>query len=137
MASWLKTLFTPKKVVQPVALTDQNFTQEVLQSKLPVLVDVWSDGCAPCMQLEPIIMDLAARYDGQLKVAELHASRAPHALARLGVRGTPTVIYFKNGREVERVVGFRGSLYHRDYIDNELLDSPLATERTTEPAQTA
>lgn len=123
MASWLKSLFAPKKVVQPVALTDQNFTQEVLQSKLPVLVDVWSDGCAPCMQLEPIIMDLAARYDGKVKVAELHTSRAPRTLARLGVRGTPTVLYFKNGRELERVVGFRGSLYHRDYIEHELLEA--------------
>ncbi|MBN2359846.1 MAG: thioredoxin [Deltaproteobacteria bacterium] len=112
--------------MQPVSLTDQNFAQEVLQSKLPVLVDVWSDGCAPCMQLEPIVMDLAARYEGRLKVAELHASRAPRTLARLGVRGTPTVLYFKAGREVERVVGFRGSLYHRDFIENELLEAGAA-----------
>lgn len=118
---WLKEFFTPKEKVIPVSITDANFEQEVLRSDLPVLVDVWSDGCTPCKQLEPIVLNLAQRYKGRVKVAEAHPSRAPQILGRLGIRGTPTVIYFAKGREVERIVGFRGSLYHTDFIDNELL----------------
>ena len=114
-------LFGPAKVVQPVSIDDANFKREVVDSDLPVLLDVWSDSCVPCKKLEPIIMDLAKRYDGRVKVAELHPSRGPRTMAQLGVRGTPTVIYFKEGREFERIVGFRGSLYHAEFIDNELL----------------
>lgn len=119
---WLKKLFATRKVVQPVSLTDENFPQEVLRSPLPVLVDVWSDTCAPCRQLEPIIMDLASRYEGRIRVAEMNVNRGTKTLSRLGVRSTPTVLYFKNGREVDRVAGFRGSLYHAQVIDEELLD---------------
>ncbi len=117
----LKKLFGEKKVVQPVSLNDSNFEAEVLRSDRPVLVDVWSDTCAPCKQLEPVIMGIASDYEGRVKVAELHAGKAPQTLARLRVRGTPTVLYFDQGQEVERVVGFRGSLYHREFIDHELL----------------
>ena len=122
---WLKDLFSSTEKVVPVSITDANFEQEVLRSDLPVLMDVWSDGCAPCKQLEPIVLNLAQRYKGQVKVAEAHPSRAPHILGRLGIRGTPTVIYFAKGREVERIVGFRGSLYHTDFIDNELLNMEM------------
>lgn len=118
---FLSNLFSSKKVVQPVSIDDSNFEREVLRSEVPVLLDIWSDTCAPCKKLEPIVMDIARSYEGQVKVAELHASRGPRTMARLGVRGTPTVIYFKDGSEYERVVGFRGSLYHTQLIDNELL----------------
>jgi thioredoxin 1 len=120
---WLGKIFGERKVVQPVALHDGNFHDEVMRSPVPVLVDVWSDGCAPCRQMEPVIMDLAARYEGRLKVAEMNVERAPRTLARLGVRGTPTLLYFRGGREVERVVGLRSSLYHRQLIDDEILGS--------------
>ncbi|MFH1811546.1 MAG: thioredoxin domain-containing protein [Pseudomonadota bacterium] len=125
--NWLKQLLKPRTRVQPVAIDDSNFDREVLRSDLPVMVDVWSDGCAPCKQLEPIVMDIARDYQGRLKVVELHGARAPHTLARLGVRGTPTVLYFDQGQEVERIVGFRGSLYHREFLDHELLTEPVAS----------
>ena len=123
---FLAKLFGSNKVVQPVSVNDSNFRKEIIESDVPVLLDIWSDSCVPCKKLEPIIMDLAQRYEGRLKVAELHPERGPQTMARLGVRGTPTVIYFKEGREVERVVGFRGSLYHSEFIDHELLDPPAA-----------
>ena len=124
---WLDKIFGSNKVVQPVSLHDGNFHDEVMRSPLPVLVDVWSDGCAPCRQMEPIVMDLASRYEGRVKVAELHVQRAPKTLARLGVRSTPTILYFKKGQELERVVGVRSSVYHRQLIDEEILDPPAAT----------
>jgi thioredoxin 1 len=110
---------TPR--VQPVHIDDANFVVEVLRSERPVVLDIWSDGCGPCRMLEPIIMDLAAKYDGRVKVAEANAAEAPHTAARLGVLGTPTVLFFKGRREVERVVGFVGMRYLQEIIEAELL----------------
>lgn len=116
---WIRKMLgmDEKRHVQPVSINDDNFAEEVRKSELPVLLDIWSPGCAPCRQLEPIIMDLASRYEGRLKVCELNAAAAPRTSARLNVRGTPTIIYFKGANEVERVVGFRGSLYHTEIIE--------------------
>lgn len=120
---WLEKLLAGKPKVMPVSVNDRNFQEEVLRSELPVLLDVWGPGCMPCKRLEPIIIELATRYQGQVKVAELNAQAAPETAARLGVRGTPTVIYFrKQGQEVDRVVGFRGSPYHEEVIEQELLE---------------
>ncbi len=69
-------------------------------------------------------MRLAKQYQGRLKVAEVNGAAAPNTMAKLGVMGTPTVIYFVEGREVERIVGFRPEHYHRDFIDHELLNAP-------------
>ncbi|MDP3156879.1 MAG: thioredoxin domain-containing protein [Archangium sp.] len=105
-----------------VALTEDNFAREVLQSPVPVLVDAWSQGCGPCKLLEPVVMQLSREYQGRLKVAEFDVALAPKIAARLRVTGTPTVVYFSGGREVERVVGYRASHYHRALIDQELLN---------------
>ncbi len=118
----LSRIFGPSAPkVQPAHLTDESFVAEVLRSDLPVVVDFWSPGCGPCQMLEPIIMDLASAYAGRLKVAELNAAEAARTAARYGVMGTPTVLFFKRGREVERVVGFVGSRYLREVVENELL----------------
>jgi thioredoxin 1 len=109
--------------VLPVHVDDDNFKTEVTRSQVPVLLDVWSPLCGPCMKLEPIIIGLATRYKGRVKVAEMNAAAAPRTMRKLFVSGTPTVIYFKNGRELERVEGFRGELYHQEFIDHELLRS--------------
>lgn len=112
---------------RPVHLTDDNFDDEVLQSDLPVLVDVWSATCAPCKRLEPIIMDLTKAYAGRLKVCEANPEHAPRSLGQLGIRGTPTVLCFEDGHERERIVGFRGSLYFEECIE-ELFGIPRTPE---------
>jgi thioredoxin 1 len=101
----------------PVSVNDGNFAQEVLASDLPVMLDVWSSTCAPCKKLEPIIIDMARAYDGRVKVCEMGVETGGRAASQLGVRGTPTVVYMQGGKEVERVVGFRGSLYHEQTIE--------------------
>ncbi len=121
MGFFQKLFGSSKPKAWPVHVDDENFGAEVARSPLPVLLDVWGPGCAPCKQLEPIVVQLATRYQGRVKVAEINAATAPRTMRKLGVRGTPTVVYFKGGREVERVVGFRGELYHADFIDHELL----------------
>lgn len=119
---WMKKILGLEKV-QPTSITDENFEQEVLKSPVPVLLDVWTPSCVHCDKLVPIIVNLATKYEGRLKVAEVNGAEATKTMSQLKVRGTPTVIYFSEGREFERVVGFRGSLYHQDLIENELLPS--------------
>lgn len=110
---------------QPVHLTDENFEQEVLRSEIPVVVDFWGDGCAPCSRLEPIIMKLAGKYDGEVKICEAHVKHNLRFARQFNVRSTPTVLYLRpRGRLAERVAGFRGRLYHEEIIDTELLDKP-------------
>ena len=110
---------------EPVELNESNFKTEVTQSEIPVLVDIWSPGCAPCATLAPTIMRLAGKYDGRIKVAQLNSQAAPKITSRLGVRGTPTVLFFKQGRVVERVVGVRGQHYYEEIIDEDLLPTEI------------
>jgi len=107
-------------------ITDDNYKAEVLHSELPVLLDVWSDGCGPCKLLEPVAVELSKQFRGRVKVAELNAGTAPKTMRKLGISGTPTVLYFHRGRVMERVVGYRALHYHRDYLEKELLPSIAA-----------
>lgn len=100
----------------PIHVDDANFAQEVLKSPIPVILDVWSPGCAPCKRLEEVMVGLATDFDGQIKVCELNSRGAPQTALKLRIAATPTVVYFQGGREKERVAGFRGSLYHRQTI---------------------
>jgi thioredoxin 1 len=119
MGFWTKLLgLEPQKL--PVHIDDDNFEREILGSNMPVVLDAWGPGCMPCKHLEPIIISLNERYGDKVKIAELNVAAA----SRLRVRGTPTVIYFRGRREVERVVGLRGELYHRQIIEEDLLDDP-------------
>ena len=123
--SLLERWFGPKRPrVQPVHVDDRTFADEVARAELPVVLDVWSPGCGPCRMLEPVVVALAGRYAGRVKVAELNAAEAPEAAARLGVMGTPTVIFFRGRREVERVVGFVGERYLAEIVETELLGAP-------------
>lgn len=105
---------TPEKM--PVHIEDGTFQAEVIRSKIPVIVDVWGPSCQPCKTLEPIIKGLAAQYDGRVKVCEMNTHLAPRTCTQLKISSTPTVLYFERGREVDRVSGLRGSIYHEETI---------------------
>lgn len=109
----------------PVALDDDNFHQEVRKAEGPVLVDVWSPGCAPCDALAPTIKRLAAEYDGQVKVCHLDASSAPRTMRKLRIRSTPTVLIFDRAQVVETIVGLRGEHYYAEALE-ELLEKSAA-----------
>ncbi|MFO8073254.1 MAG: thioredoxin domain-containing protein [Polyangia bacterium] len=113
---------------EPIALDDVNFKKEVRQSKVPVMVDVWSNSCQPCMQLVPTVKRLACKYEGRVKVGQLNVGSGPKSAAKLRVRGTPTMLFFKNGAVVERVVGIRGQHYYEDIIENDLLEQENAEQ---------
>ncbi len=126
---FLSSFFGPKAPpVMPVHIDDRNFATEVLRSEIPVVLDIWGPGCGPCQMLEPVIIGLASKYQGRVKVAELNAAESGKAAARLGVMGTPTVLFFKGRREVERIVGFAGERYLREIIDTELLGEVAASK---------
>lgn len=90
---------------EPVAITDETFEAEVLQAELPVLTDFWANWCPPCKMIAPILDEIAAEYAGKLKVAKLDVDTNPRTALRFGVMSIPTLILFKNGQPVERLVG--------------------------------
>ncbi|HWO41103.1 MAG TPA: thioredoxin [Candidatus Eisenbacteria bacterium] len=84
---------------------DNNFETEVLQSKLPVLVDFWAPWCGPCKSIAPIIEELAGEYDGKLKVAKVNVDDHPATASRYGIRGIPNLLILKGGAVAEQIVG--------------------------------
>jgi thioredoxin 1 len=88
-----------------VVLTSDNWKQEVTEAQGPVLVDFWAAWCAPCLMIGPAIDALAAAYAGRAKVAKLNIDENPDLAHAFGVRSIPTLLVFKQGKEVERQVG--------------------------------
>jgi thioredoxin len=93
---------------QVVEVTESGFDEDVLQSPITVLLDVWAPWCVPCRGMEPVIEELAASLAGKVRVAKLNSDRSPGAVVRLRIQGIPTLIVFKGGQEVARMVGARG-----------------------------
>lgn len=86
-------------------VTDQNFESEVLSSNEPVLIDFTATWCGPCKALAPIVDKIADKYAGRVKVAKLDIDNSPGVPSKFGIRGVPTLIVFKGGKEVARQVG--------------------------------
>jgi len=85
--------------------SDSGFENDVLKSDQPVLVDFWAAWCAPCRMLAPTVEAVAEKYAGNAKVMKLNVDDNPSVSQRFGIKGIPTLILFKNGKEEERVVG--------------------------------
>ena len=89
----------------PVTVTDATFAVEVEGSPLPVLLDMWAAWCGPCRIIAPAIDELASEMAGRVRVAKLNIDENPATAARFNVRSIPTLLVFKVGREVDRIIG--------------------------------
>jgi len=89
-------------------VSDTSFEKEVLQSEKPVLVDFWAEWCAPCRMLAPTVAAVAEQYADSASVVKLNVDENPSTSQRYGIKGIPTLILFRAGKEVERVVGAIG-----------------------------
>lgn len=86
-------------------VNDKNFTAEVLQSDIPVLVDFWATWCGPCRAISPIVEDLAKEFSGRIKITKLNVDENPSTPSQYGVRGIPALILFKEGKVLDQIVG--------------------------------
>ena len=89
----------------PIVVSDATFAAEVLNSDLPVLVDLWAPWCGPCRMIAPVVEKLAADYAGRLKVAKLNVDDHPRTPGMYQVQGIPTLLIFRGGQMIDRIVG--------------------------------
>ena len=103
-----------------IKLTTENFENEVMGSKIPVLVDFWAAWCGPCRMLAPVIEEIAKEYEGKVKVCKVNVDENGPLSAQFAIVSIPTVILFKNGKPVEKLIGAHAIDDYEDIIDKYL-----------------
>jgi len=101
-------------------ITDSSFEQEVLQSDVPVLVDYWAEWCGPCKMIAPILDEIAADYEGKLKITKLNIDENPATPPKFGIRGIPTLMIFKGGDVQSTKVGALSKSQLTAFIDQSI-----------------
>jgi len=96
-----------KMGVNTVVVTDANFEDEVIQSELPVLVDFWAEWCGPCKMIAPVLDEIASDLDGKLTIGKLDVDENQSTAMAFGLMSIPTLMLFKDGQQVETIVGFQ------------------------------
>ena len=103
-----------------IEITDASFKSEVTDSPIPVLVDFWAPWCGPCKMIAPVLEEIAKAYDGKAKIVKINIDDNQNTPAQFGVRSIPTLILFKNGNEVEKVIGAQSKDKLKAMIDSAL-----------------
>ena len=107
-------------MTQPVEVTTQTFEDEVLKSEIPVLVDFWASWCAPCRQVAPVMHQIAAEYEGVVKVAKVDVDAETELASHFGISSIPTIAFFEPGEQPKAVVGA---------LPKEMLESAFELDR--------
>ena len=90
-----------------VTLTEANFSEQVLKSTTPTVVDFWAEWCGPCKMLGPVLDELAGEYDGKVKIGKVNIDEFQQLAINYGINSIPTLLFFKNGQVADQVVGMR------------------------------
>lgn len=93
-------------MAHPVAISDASFENEVVNAQNPVLVDFWAEWCGPCRMIAPILETISDEYSDSLKITKLDVDNNPQTAMKFGVQSIPTLILFKDGQPVERIIGY-------------------------------
>lgn len=108
-------------MAKPVPVKDDEFEKKVLQAEQPVVVDFWAPWCGPCRAIAATLDKLAGEYEGKLTIAKVNTDEDPRWAGQFGVQGIPTLIIFKDGKEVKRLVGSRTEGAYREAFDGALV----------------
>lgn len=101
-----------------IHLNQDNFEKEVRQSELPVIIDFWASWCMPCQMMGPVFEELSKEYEGKLKFAKVNTEEEQAIASQYGIRGIPSLVVAKNGKEIDRIVGFAPKPLLKQKIDN-------------------
>jgi thioredoxin 1 len=104
-----------------VIVTDSEFDSTVLQSERPVVLDFWAEWCQPCKMLAPTIEEIAGEYEDKIKVGKLNVDDNPNTATKYGIRGIPTLLFFKGGKVVQQVTGVKSKPEIKKIIDENLV----------------
>mgnify|MGYP001808824255 CR=1 FL=1 len=104
----------------PTQITDDQFESEVIKSSTPVLVDFWAEWCGPCKAIAPTLEEIAGDYDGRLKVVKVDVDENHQSATQYGIRSIPSLLLFKDGAEVDRIIGALPKQQLMEKIDSHL-----------------
>ena len=98
-------------------ITELNFDEEVVKSALPVLLDFWAPWCGPCKMISPIIDELSKEYEGKVKIGKVNTDENLNLTSKLQISSIPTLLFYKDGKPVQRIVGYRSKEDIKKMID--------------------